>query len=181
MFSRMQAWLIIFILFCVGFLMAAVTQVSLTTQVSGVLPTANGGTNVNSTAVFPSSGTVMTTGTAVTAAQLPNPTATTLGGVESIVPCSAGSHINTISTSGVPACSADVAPTFNQGAPTGTINGVNVTFTLSPTPGASANVNCFENGLQQQQGAGNDYTISGATITYLTAPPTGAKLNCLWY
>lgn len=179
MVSRMQAWLIIFVLFCVGFLMAAVTQISLTSQVSGVLPTANGGTAVNSTAVFPSSGTLMTTGTSIAAAQLPNPSATTLGGVQSLAPCSSGSSINTISTSGVPGCAVNTI-TFNQGAPTGTINGVNTTFTLSPTPAAAANVNCFENGIQQQQGAGNDYTISGATITYLTAPPTGTKLNCQW-
>lgn len=76
---------------------------------------------------------------------------------------------------------SSAAPNQNQGAPSGTINGVNTTFTLSPTPAASSNVNCFLNGVQQQQGAGNDYTISGATITYLTAPATGAKLNCLWY
>ena len=69
----------------------------------------------------------------------------------------------------------------NQGAPSGTIGGGNVTFTLSPTPAASSNVNCFLNGVQQRQGAGTDYTISGATITYLTAPATGATLNCLWY
>ncbi len=66
-------------------------------------------------------------------------------------------------------------------APSGSINGSNTTFTLSPTPAAASNVNCFLNGIQQQQGAGNDYTISGATITYLTAPASGAKLNCLWY
>jgi hypothetical protein len=69
----------------------------------------------------------------------------------------------------------------NQGAPTGSINSSNTSFTLSPTPAAAANVNCFLNGVQQRQGAGTDYTISGATITYLTAPATGATLNCLWY
>src|SRR5690242_5510246 len=50
---------------------AAVTQINLTTQVVGILPTANGGTGVNGTAVFPSSGTVMTTTTAVACGQLP--------------------------------------------------------------------------------------------------------------
>ena len=165
---------------CFVIFMAAVTQVDLTTNVKGVLPTANGGTGVNSTAVFPASGTIMTTTTGVAASQLPNPTASTLGGVESLT-CGAGSHINSISTSGVPNCSADTGANFNQGAPTGTINGVNTSFTLSPAPASSANVSCYLNGLQQQQGAGNDYTISGSTITYLTAPPTGAKLNCLWY
>ena len=180
MVPKQTAWLVIVVLFCFGILIGAVTQISLTTQVSGILPTANGGTNVNSTAVFPSSGTVMITTTGVTAAQMPNPTASTLGGVESLN-CTGSGHLVAISTSGVPSCAADGGANLNQGAPTGTINGANTSFTLSPTPTVSANVNCFLNGIQQQQGAGNDYTISGATITYLTAPPTGTKLNCLWY
>jgi hypothetical protein len=180
--SKRKAWAIIFLLFSAPIILTgAGTLVNLATQVSGVLATGNGGTGQNSSAVFPASGTLMTTTTGVAASQLPNPTASTLGGVESLAPCSAGQHINTISTSGVPACSADTGANLNQAAPTGTINGSNVTFTLSPTPAAAGNVNCFENGLQQQQGAGNDYTISGATITYLTAPPTGTKINCLWY
>lgn len=158
----------------------AVTQVDLTTNVKGILPTANGGTGQNSSATFPASGTVMTTTTNVAASQLPNPSASTLGGVESIT-CSAGQHVTQISTSGVPSCSADTGSALNQAAPTGTINGSNTTFTLSPTPTASADVVCYLNGVMQQQGAGNDYTISSATITYLTAPPTGAKLLCTWY
>jgi len=159
---------------------AAVTQLNLATQVQGVLPAANGGTAVNGSAVFPSSGTVMTTSTAVTAAQLPNPGASSLGGVESL-DCTGSGHIVKISTSGVPSCAADAGVNLNQGAPTGSINSSNTSFTLSPTPTQASDVDCFENGLQQQQGAGNDYTISGATITYLTAPATGTKLNCLWF
>lgn len=159
--------------------MAAVTQINLATQVTGLLPGTNGGTGVSSTATYPGSGTIMITTTNVTASQLPNPTASSLGGIESIT-CGANSAVTTISTSGVPSC-ASTGATFNQAAPTGTINGSNTSFTLSPAPSNSADVNCFENGIQQQQGAGNDYTISGATITYLTAPPTGTKLNCLWY
>lgn len=171
---------------------AAVTQINLATQVYGTLP----------------------------ATSMPSPSATTLGGIESITSAS-HNWVAYIDTSGVPhqsqpaftdisgtpsttqvpvqsltttgssgaaTLSAGVlnipnygTPTFNQSAPSGSINGSNTSFTLSPTPAASANVNCFLNGLQQQQGSGNDYTISGATITYLTAPPTGSKLICLWY
>lgn len=40
--------------------LAAVTQINLTTQVTGILPTTNGGTGQNSTATFPTSGTVLT-------------------------------------------------------------------------------------------------------------------------
>jgi hypothetical protein len=159
--------------------MAAVTQINLATQVFGLLPGTNGGTGVSSTATYPGSGTIMITTTGVTASQLPAPTVSTLGGVESIT-CGANSAITTISTAGAPSC-VSTGATFNQGAPSGTINSSNTSFTLSPTPANSANVSCFLNGIQQQQGAGDDYTISGATITYLTAPPTGSKLNCLWY
>ena len=180
MVSRKQAALIIFAFLCCGLLLGAVTQVNLATQVSGLLPGTNGGTGISSTATFPASGTVMITTTGVTASQLPNPTGSTLGGVESL-DCTGSGHIVKISTSGVPSCAADGGANLNQAAPSGAINGSNVTFTLSPTPTVSANANCFLNGVQQQQGSGNDYTISGATITYLTAPPTGSKLICLWY
>lgn len=60
--------------------------------------------------------------------------------------------------------------------PSGTINGSNVTFTLANTPVAGSE-HVYLNGILQEAGAGNDYTISGATITYLTAPLTGEKLR----
>lgn len=56
--------------------------------------------------------------------------------------------------------------------PTGTIDGINDTFTLAFTPVAGS-VRVRLNGLGQKVGAGNDYTISGLTITYLAAPKTG--------
>ena len=59
--------------------------------------------------------------------------------------------------------------------PTGLINGSNVTFTLANTPIANTE-QIFQNGLLLQPGASNDYTISGATITMLAAPPTGDKI-----
>jgi hypothetical protein len=60
--------------------------------------------------------------------------------------------------------------------PTGLINGTNTTFTLANTPIVGSE-HIYRNGLLQESGAGNDYTISGATITYLTAPLTGDKLR----
>lgn len=59
--------------------------------------------------------------------------------------------------------------------PSGAINGVNVTYTLANTP-VLGSEHIYLNGLLQDVGAGNDYTISGATITYLAAPLTGEKL-----
>jgi len=43
---KRSAWAIIFVLFCCGLLMGAGTVINLATQVSGLLPTANGGTGV---------------------------------------------------------------------------------------------------------------------------------------
>lgn len=60
--------------------------------------------------------------------------------------------------------------------PTGLVNGSNTTFTLAFTPVAGKE-QVFLNGILQEPGAGNDYTISGATITYLTAPVTGDKIR----
>jgi hypothetical protein len=60
--------------------------------------------------------------------------------------------------------------------PTGAINGINTTFTLANTPIAGSE-QVYLNGILQEPGAGNDYTIAGATITYLTAPPTNDRLR----
>jgi len=60
--------------------------------------------------------------------------------------------------------------------PTGTINGVNATFTLANTPIANTE-ELFLNGLLLEPGAGADYTISGATITMLQIPQTNDRLK----
>ncbi|MFZ5985498.1 MAG: hypothetical protein ACOYWZ_00005, partial [Bacillota bacterium] len=60
--------------------------------------------------------------------------------------------------------------------PSGAINGTNVTFTLANTP-VTGTETVYLNGLLQEPGAGNDYTISGTTITYLSAPLTGDRLK----
>jgi len=59
--------------------------------------------------------------------------------------------------------------------PSGTKNGSNQTFTLANTP-ISGTEMVFVNGILQEPGAGNDYTISGNTITMLTAPLSTDKL-----
>jgi len=60
--------------------------------------------------------------------------------------------------------------------PSGSINGVNTTYTLANTP-VTGSEHVYLNGILQESGAGNDYTISGSTITYLTSPLTGEKLR----
>ncbi len=53
--------------------------------------------------------------------------------------------------------------------PSGAINGSNVTFTLANTP-LSGTLQLFLNGLLLDEGASNDYTLSGNTITMNYAP-----------
>ncbi len=60
--------------------------------------------------------------------------------------------------------------------PSGSVNGSNTAFVLANTPLAGSE-EIYLNGLQQEPGAGNDYTISGANITYLTAPLAGDKIR----
>ena len=60
--------------------------------------------------------------------------------------------------------------------PSGSINGSNTTFTLANTPTAGSE-HGYLNGILQESGSGNDYTISGSVITYLVAPLTGEKLR----
>ena len=61
--------------------------------------------------------------------------------------------------------------------PSGSINGSNATFTLSSIP-ISGTEHLYINGVLQESGAGNDYTISGLTITMSTAPLSLEKLRC---
>jgi hypothetical protein len=61
--------------------------------------------------------------------------------------------------------------------PTGTINGVNATFTLANTPQF---LQLYLNGVLMEVGAGNDYTVSGATITALLIPATGDKYRAYY-
>ena len=55
--------------------------------------------------------------------------------------------------------------------PTGTINGVNATFTLANAPVANTE-QVFFNGSRLLRGAAEDYTISGNTLTMISYIPT---------
>jgi hypothetical protein len=65
---------------------------------------------------------------------------------------------------------------IDKEVPSGSINGVNTAFTLANTPVAGSE-HVYLNGILIESGAGNDYTISGASITLLFAPLTGEKLR----
>lgn len=130
-----------------------------TNIVSGTLPVANGGTGQSS---FVNGELLIgnTTGNTLTKATLTQGTGITITN---------GAGTITIATT------AFTSSNFvTREIPTGTVNGSNATFTLANTPTA-ATEEVFVNGILQNVGAGNDYTISGATITFLTGaiPQTG--------
>jgi len=61
--------------------------------------------------------------------------------------------------------------------PSGSINSSNTSFTLANTP-VSGSVSLYLNGVQQVPTT--DYTISGSTITFVTAPFTGDYLKAIY-
>lgn len=65
--------------------------------------------------------------------------------------------------------------------PAGVIDGVNLTFTLSRTPSPAAALVLFKNGLYQT--AGEDFTLTGATIVFAAgnAPLPGKNLRAAIY
>jgi hypothetical protein len=128
-------------------------KVGLTTHVSGILPIANGGTN---------------TSTAPTNGQLLIGNA----GNYAVANLTAGTGITITNGAGTITISANatdsvlVANYVVREAPTGIPNGVLTTFTLSATPIAGKE-EVYVNGILQNSGGGNDYTITGNTITFL--------------
>lgn len=68
----------------------------------------------------------------------------------------------------------------NMETPSGTINGSNDAFSLANSP-VSGSVMLFLNGVLLEAGSGNDYTISGTSITMATAPSSGDKLRATYF
>lgn len=134
-------------------------KIGLTTHISGTLAVGNGGTGTAST---PTNGQLLIgNGGGYTLATL------TQGSNISITN---GSGTITIAVTGV----ITTANKVTREIPTGTINGTNTTFTLANTPTAGTE-DVYVNGVLMNSGAGNDYTISGGTITFLSGsiPQTG--------
>lgn len=63
----------------------------------------------------------------------------------------------------------------DQEVPAGNIDGANKVFTLAFTPSAGS-LHFYFNGILIREGAGNDYTMSGNTITMALAPNAGSVL-----
>lgn len=62
--------------------------------------------------------------------------------------------------------------------PSGTINGVNTTFTLAHAPSPASSLKVYRGGARQR--VTEDYTLSNKTITFLTAPVVG-EIICVDY
>jgi hypothetical protein len=76
----------------------------------------------------------------------------------------------------IPSAAGLVSSNFvTRETPSGSVNGVNVTFTLANTPTAGSE-ELFLNGLLQEPG-GVDYSITSATITMAVAPLTGERIR----
>ena len=58
--------------------------------------------------------------------------------------------------------------------PSGTVNGITTAFTITNAPNPSGSLKVYVNGMRIR--ITEDYTFSGKTITFLTAPPTGSIL-----
>jgi len=90
----------------------------------------------------------------------------------------------TISEAGVatinPATVVRVADIVKRETPSGVVDGANTSFTLANTPKAGTE-DVYVNGILQESGAGNDYTISGAAITMLYTLSAGDKIRVSYF
>lgn len=85
----------------------------------------------------------------------------------------------TISNAGVLTLASDVvkeADFVDREIPAGDVDGVNDAYVLDFAPIAGSE-HVYLNGLLQDVGAGNDYTISGDTITFEAPPLSGDKIR----
>lgn len=74
----------------------------------------------------------------------------------------------------------DLVTFVDQETVTGTIDGTNTAFTLVNAPSPPAGLVLFRNGVVQKNGL--DYTISGNTVTFVTAAtPQPADVLLAWY
>lgn len=76
----------------------------------------------------------------------------------------------------IPASLIGIVPKFE--VPSGTVNGSNTAFTLSGTPVANASVIMVLDGVTQTNGT--DYTVSGTTVTFTTAPASGTEIVAIY-
>jgi hypothetical protein len=74
---------------------------------------------------------------------------------------------------------AVVAISFSTETPSGAIDGSNTAFAVANSP-ISGSFMLFLNGIKQREGGANDFTRSGTSITYNTAPLAGDTLEAVY-
>jgi len=79
-----------------------------------------------------------------------------------------------------PATVVSVADVITRETPVGLIDGLNAIFTLANTPKVGTE-HVYLNGLLQDVGTGNDYTIAGAVITFEFVPAVGDKIRVSYF
>lgn len=96
-----------------------------------------------------------------------------------LTPTTLSGDVSAVSGSGAVTLDSNVVKASNyvvRETPSGAVNGSNTSFTLAHTP-VSGTEQVFLNGLLQEPGVGNDYTVNGASITMLFAPATNDKIR----
>lgn len=99
------------------------------------------------------------------------------GGV--LTPTTLSGDVSTVSSAGAVTLNSTVMKSTNyvvRETPSGLVNGSNTTYVLANAP-VSGTEEVYLNGIQQDPGAGNDYTIASSTITFLSAPVSGDKIR----
>lgn len=94
-----------------------------------------------------------------------------------------GIQTSTQPDAGTPTLANDLVTLGFVGTPkqeqvSGTVNGVNVTFTVSQTPVSADSFQLYQDGVLLR--LTTHYTRSGSTITMVTAPTTGQELDAIY-
>lgn len=171
-----------------GFALAAGLTKTPASMVSGLADGATTQQNSNGTvSVIPGgltglSASGITTGT-LPAAQLPTPTSSSIGGVQSAA-APANQFQTGINSSGIPQFAQ---PSFGNLAGTLTTgqvpavstqyfsgDGSTTAFTLSAAPYASTKLSVYVGGIKQQMT--QSWSVSGTTLTFTAAPPSGTNM-----
>lgn len=107
-------------------------------------------------------------------------TSTYLTNITGLVTAGTNISISGSGTSGSPysISSTGVSVTPFSEVPSGTINSSNKIFTLANTPAAAAGVQVTLDGVVQVNGT--DFTVSGTTITFVSAPVTSSTIYAFY-
>lgn len=96
-----------------------------------------------------------------------------------LAPVSLSGEVNYVSDTGAVTLDANIMRInwfVTRETPSGLVNGSNTAFSLGNVP-ITGTESVFLNGLLQEPGAGNDYTISGNEITFAEAPISGDRVR----